>query len=395
MNAAAFGLFSDGMRRNPYPLYERMRSASPVLHAPAPFDMWMVFDYEGVKRVVSDHETFSSAVPAPPHWFIFLDPPQHSKLRALIARAFTPRSIVELEPRIRALARSLLDKVIERDVTDLAADFSVPLPMRVIAEMIGIPGADWPRFSHWSDAILKLSYTMRGMEADEEAATAMARFKAVTTEMGSYLSELIEQRRATPTNDLLTRLVEAEVDKERLTQAEILGFFQLLIVGGQETTTNLINNAILCLIENPDQLDRLRAAPELLPLVIEEVLRFRSPFQWLMRTPRRDTPMQGEVIPAGQLVLAMIGSANRDSKQFRDADKFDIQRSPNPHIAFGHGIHACLGAALARMEAGIALSELLTRLDKLELASHEPWEPRKALHVHGPARLPLRFSVNR
>jgi cytochrome P450 len=290
------------------------------------------------------------------------------------------------------LAREFLNNVIERGEMDVAADFAIPLPMTVIAEMIGIPGADWPRYKHWSDVILKLSYTMRGMEGDQEAATAISGFTAVTEEMDAYLAEMIAQRQAKPSDDLLTRLVEAEVDGERLTRAEILGFFQLLVVAGQETTTNLINNAVLCLLENPDQLARLRALPELLPSAIEEVLRYRSPLQWIMRTPRRETEVHGKLIPAGQLVLAMIGSANRDPKQFRDPEKFDVTRNPNPHVAFGHGIHSCLGAALARMESRIALSELLVRLTNLELASAEPWQPRKALHVHGPARLPIRFQ---
>jgi cytochrome P450 len=385
-------LFSDEVRRNPYPMYEQMRRASPVFHAPPPFDMWMIFDYDGVKRALTDHETFSSAVPAPKNWFIFFDPPQHSKLRALIAKAFTPKSIADLEPRLRTLSREFLNQVIERGEMDLAADFAVPLPMTVISEMIGIPGADWVRYKHWSDVILKLSYTMRGMEADAEASTAISGFKAVTEEMDAYLAKMIEQRRVAPKDDLLTRLVEAEVDGERLTQAEILGFFQLLVVAGQETTTNLINNAVLCLVENPEQLARLRATPDLLPLAIEEALRYRSPLQWIMRTPRRDTEMQGHVIPAGQLVLPMVGSANRDPKQFREPEKFDVTRNPNPHIAFGHGIHSCIGAALARMESTIALSELLSRLESFELASTEPWQPRKALHVHGPTHLPIRFK---
>jgi cytochrome P450 len=354
--------------------------------------MWMVFDFEGVKRVVNDHEAFSSRVPAPDNWFIFFDPPQHTKLRALIARAFTPKSIVNLEPRIRELSCELLDKVVERREMDIAADYSVPLPMKVIAEMIGIPVSDWTQFRDWSDAILKLSYTMRGMEADKEAVNAGRDFAAASAEMDAYLGEMIAQRRVTPRDDLLTRLVEAEVDGERLTQKEILGFFQLLIVGGQETTTNLINNAMLCLLENPDQLARLRSAPELLASTIEEVLRYRSPIQWIMRAPRHDISMHGQVIPAGKLVLAMLGSANRDPKQFHDANQFDMTRSPNPHIAFGHGIHSCLGAALSRMEARIALLDLFSRLKGLELASNEPWSPRKALHVHGPACLRLRFE---
>jgi cytochrome P450 len=213
--------------------------------------------------------------------------------------------------------------------------------------------------------------------------------------MRAFLPDLIAQRRAAHRDDLLTRLVEAEVDGDRLTQDEVLGFVQLLIVGGQETTANLINNAILCFIENPNQLARLQAAPDLLPSAIEEVLRYRSPVQWMPRATRRDVELHGQVIPAGKLVLPMIGSANRDPKQFAEAGCFDIARDPNPHIAFGHGIHSCLGGPPARLEAWIALADFLKRVKGFELASDEPWEPRKALHVHGPSRLPIRFTAGR
>jgi cytochrome P450 len=384
-------LFSDEVRRNPFAIYEQMRNTCPVLHVPPPFDMWMIFDYDGVKRALSDHEAFSSQVPAPKDWFLFFDPPRHSKLRGLIAKAFTPRVVSNLEPRIRELSRTFLDQNIERGEMDLNADYAVPLPMMVIADMIGIPAADWTRFKRWSDAILKLSYTMRGLDA-EEGVRSFDEFSAVTVEMSGYLADMIRARRAAPADDLLTRLIEAEVDGERLSHDEILGFFQLLVVGGQETTTNLINNAILCLLENPEQLARLRAAPALLPSAVEEVLRFRSPLQWTMRTPKRDTTLHGQTIPAGMLVLAVIGSANHDARYFRDPGRFDITREPNPHLAFGHGIHACLGAPLSRLEARIALADLLGRLQDLRLASDAPWQPRNALHVHGPARLPIRFE---
>jgi len=382
-------IFSDEMRRDPYPMYERMRSDSPVLRVPPPFDAWLIFDYEGVKRALSEPDLFSSRVPAPPNWFTFFDPPRHTKLRALIMRAFSPRVVANLEPLIVELSRRLLDDAIERGQMDLAADYSVPLPMKVIARMIGIPGADWSRFKGWSDAILKLSYARSG---GPDAQEARAQFTAVTAEMSDYLAAMIAQRRAAPADDLLTRLVEAEVDGDRLTHQEILGFFQLLVVGGQETTTNLINNAVLCFVEVPDSLARLRERMDLLASAIEEVLRYRSPVQWLMRTPTRDVELHGQVIPAGKLVLAMIGSANRDPRQFSDPGRFDITRHPNPHLAFGYGIHFCLRAALSRMEARIALTELLGRLKGLELASDEPWQPRKALHVHGPTRLPIRFQ---
>jgi cytochrome P450 len=384
--------FSDDMRRNPYPVYDQLRSASPVFHVSPPFDAWLIFDYEGVWRALNDHDAFSSKVPSPPNWFLFFDPPRHTKQRGLIARAFTPRVVANLEPFIRRLSRELLDAVMESGEMDLVAEYAAPLPMTVIAELIGMSGVDLPRFKRWSDGILKISYTRSGAEA---AAAALQEFSAVTAEMDNYLTELIARRRAAPEDDLITRLVEAEVDGERLTQQEILGLFQLLIVGGQETTVNLIANAMLSFFEYPDQLARLRAAPDLLPVAIEEVLRYRAPLQWAMRTPRRDVELHGQVIPAGKLVLPMIGSANRDPKQFWDPNRFDIARDPNPHIAFGHGIHACLGAPLARLEARIALTDLLERLRNFRLASAEPWTPRQVLNVHGPASLPIRFELAR
>jgi cytochrome P450 len=390
-------LFADDMRRNPYPVYDRMRSGSPVFHLP-PFDLWLIFDFEGVKRALVDHDAFSSdlsRVPGhgnPGEWFIFFDPPRHTKLRALIAKAFTPRVVANLEPRIRELSRQLLDQTIERGVMDLAGDFAVSLPMRVIAELLGVPAADWPRYKRWSDVILTIANTF---SRDEEAARTIQDYRAVTAEMRAWLPDLIGQGRAPRADDLLTRLAEAEVDGGRLTPEELLGFVQLLLVGGQETTANLINNAVLCLLEHPDQLGRLRAAPGLLPSAIEEVLRYRSPLQWMPRATRHDVALHGQVIPAGKLVLPLIGAANRDPKQFRDAGRFDIGRDPNPHIAFGHGIHACLGAPLARLEARIALADFLERVQGFALASDEPWEPRKALGVHGPSRLPIRFTPGR
>ena len=383
--------FSEEVRRNPFPLYDQMRRASPVFHAPPPFDMWMVFDYEGVKRVLSDHDLFSSAVPAPPNWFTFLDPPRHTKLRTLISRAMTPRVVAGLEPQIRRLSHELLQAAVDRGEMDLINDYAVPLPMKVIAAMVGIPPSDWQLYRRWSDDVLKLSYTLRGLD-DLQAAAAMDAFHKATAEMDAYLAEMLKSRRAAPQEDLLTGLANAEVDGQRLTHAQILGFFQLLLVAGQETTANLISNAVLCLLENPAQLALLQERMDLLPLAIEEVLRYRSPLQWVMRTPQREVELHGETIPPGQLMLVMIGSANRDSRQFADADRFDIRRDPNPHLAFGLGIHFCLGAPLARMEARIALTDLLTRLKGISL-TEACWEPRQALHVHGPTRLPIRFET--
>ena len=258
-------LFSEEMRRNPYPTYDQLRGVSPVLHDPQS-DFWMLFDYESVKRALNDHDVFSSRA-APPgggalDWLIFLDPPRHTKLRGLIARAFTPRSVANLEPRIRELSRELLNHTIEQGEMDLATDFALPLPMMVIAELLGIPVADRPRFLGWNEVILNMIYTIQG---GPEAERAVREFGAATAEMRTYLVDLLEQRRVTPQDDLLTRLVEAEVDGERLSAQDLLSFFQLLLVAGSETTTNLINNALLCFVENPDQLALLRASPSFCP----------------------------------------------------------------------------------------------------------------------------------
>ncbi|HTS47528.1 MAG TPA: cytochrome P450 [Bryobacteraceae bacterium] len=384
--------FSNDTRRNPFPAYDEIRSRSPVVHDPRS-GTWMVFDYAGVKRVLTDHEVFSSSVtPAPliSKWLIFSDTPRHTKLRRLVSKAFTPGLIAGLEPRIRELSRELLDPVLERGEMDLAADFSIPLPMMVIAEMLGIASRDWPRFHVWGDLILKLSYTIGG-SADAVQAVSEG-FRTVTAEMSAYLKDVLSERSATPGSDLLTMLAQAELDGERLTDEEMLGFFQLLLVAGTETTTNLLNNAILCLIENPDEMDKLRSSPALLVSAIEEVLRYRSPVQWMFRVTQREVELHGHVIPAGKLVLPMIGSANRDPRQFPEAGRFNVAREPNPHLAFGHGIHFCLGAPLSRLEARIGLAELLDRIGTVRLKGSEPWQPRPALHIHGPASLPICFE---
>jgi cytochrome P450 len=380
-------LFDDEARRDPYPLYDQFRRTSPLFREPRS-GLWMVFDYDGVDRLLTDHETFSSRH-GPADWLIFQDPPRHSKLRALISRAFTPRSVASLEQRIRSLSRELLDRTIERGEMDLAADFAVPLPMMVIAEMLGVPSSDRPWFERWNNVLLDMSYAVTGSTG---AADAVAEYRAATGEMHDYLIALLRQRRAEARDDLLTRLATAEIDGERLTDQDILGFFQLLLLAGSETTTNLINSAALCFLEHPDQLAVLRARMDLLPSAIEEVLRYRSPLQWMFRLTRREVTIHGQSLPAATLLLAMIGSANHDPRIFPNADGFDIARDPNPHLAFGHGTHFCLGAPLARLEAKIALSDLLGRLRNIRLASDQPWEPRKGLHVHGPTRLPIRFE---
>ena len=382
----------DRLRRNPFPLYSALRRASPVLRVPK-HDIWMLFDFESVRRALHDPGVFSSRA-APPggtplDWLIFLDPPVHTKLRAIVMRTFTPRAVASLEPRIEALTHALLDGVIARGSMDVTGDFAAPLPLLVIAELLGVPASDRPRLSRWSDAILRLSDAIFG---GERAARAITAYRAAKEEMQPYVQRKLAERRITPQDDLLTRLVEATVDGERLTEEDILNFFQLLLLAGSETTTNLISNAMLCFIAYPGQLARLRAAPELLPSAIEEVLRFRTPVQMVFRSTTCDVELHRRVIPAGKLVLLLVGSANRDPKQFKDAGRFDITRTPNAHIAFGHGVHFCIGSALARLEAKVALSALLDRMRDLRLAGDGLWVPNSGLNVHGPRKLPIRFT---
>ena len=379
------------VRRNPFPLYRVMRRVAPVFHDRR-HRLWMLFDFESVKRALHDPETFSSRAGPPGDkpldWLIFQDPPLHTKLRGIIMRTFTPRAVAELEPRIRALVRGLLDGAIGRGEMDLAGDFAIPLTIMVIADMLGIPEAERQPLRRWSEAILGLSDAVAGGETAERA---VATFRAASAEMAPFVARLLEERRTSPRSDLLTRLLEAEVDGERLAEKDVLDFFHLLLLAGSETTTNLIGSAIVCFTDHPEQLARLRAAPELLPAAIEEVLRFRSPVQMVFRQTKRDVEVRGRTIPGGQLVLAVIGSANRDPRQFQDPGRFDITRDPSGHVAFGHGIHFCIGAALARLEARVALEEFLARVPRFQIAAGG-WEPRKAFHVHGASRLPLRLT---
>lgn len=386
-------MLSDDVRRNPYPLYAQLRSASPVLREPSS-GMWLLFDHASVKRALFDHESFSSAVVPPtgkaPDWLIFSDPPRHTSHRAILAQVFTARAVASLEPRIRELSGALLDRVVGQGNMDLVGDYAGPLPSLVIAEMLGIPFEDPPRFTHWAEVIMKLSYAIAG---GEEAERAMCEHAAVKEEMRAYLAESLPVRRTANRDDLLSRLVRAEVDGQRLTDDDLLGFFQLLLAAGIETTTNAISNAVLCLLEHPEQLARLRGDRRLLSSALEEVLRYRSPGQIMFRTTRKDVQLHDINIPTGALVLAIIGSANRDPIQFEQPDRFDISRSPNPHLAFGHGIHFCLGAALSRLEARVAIADILDRLPGLALDDPGEWPPRQALNAHGPRILPVCFQA--
>ncbi len=376
-------------RKNPFPLYDLARSHSPIMREPTS-GLWMAFDYDSVKRILTDHENFSSR--RGPDWLIFTDPPRHTKLRALVSQAFTPRSIAGLEPRIAQISAELLSPALARGQLDVVADFALRLPMTVIAEMIGIPPSDRDRFNRWNTAMVAMSHTIhKTSENTSQAAAAQQAFLAITQEMSEFLAHQLTDRRSTPRDDLLTRLLSAELDGHKLVHEEILGFFQLLLLAGQETTTYLISSAILCFLDHPDQLALLRQKPELLPRAIEEVLRFRSPVQWMYRITRTPVTLRDQTIPGQTMILAMMGSANRDPATFANPDQFDITRDPNPHLAFGHGPHFCLGASLARLESRIALTALLSHAFTLAEGA-PPWQPVDGLHVHGPRALPIRFT---
>lgn len=383
------------LRRDPYPLYSLMRRVAPVLHDRR-HDLWLLFDYASVRGALDDPGTFSSRASAtggePLDWLIFTDPPEHSKLRGLIARSFAPRSVAGLEERARRLCGELLRPGLERGELELVGELADPLPVLMIGELLGVPTGDRARLHRWSEAILGLGDTIWG---GERAERAVGRYRAAVGEMEPFVRASLQERRAVARDDLLSRLLAAEIEGERLTEREIFSFFQLLFLAGSETTTNLIGNAVLCLLEHPEQLARLRAEPGLLPNAIEEVLRYRSPVQLVFRKTTRAVRLHGRTIPEGKLVLLVVGSANRDPRRFRDAHRFDVAREPTRHLAFGHGIHFCVGAALARLEAKAALSAILERMPDLRSAGPRAWEPREGVNVLGPRRLPLRFRPER
>ncbi len=313
----------------------------------------------------------------------------------LISRGFTRRRIAHLEPRIEQLTNELLDSVVARGEMDLVRDLAYPLPVVVIAEMLGVPPEDRIQFKIRSDMVVRSADRVfeeresSGAFVDEANAGMPPEAMEV---MGPYFRKIIEQRRAEPRDDLISALISAEIDGEQLTERDILSFASLLLVAGNVTTTNLITNTVQTLLQHPRELSRLRTDTSLLPSAIEEVLRYRSPVQFMFRVAAKDVELNGQRIKAGGRVIALIGSANRDAAKFSNPDTFDITRSKNPHLAFGHGIHHCLGAPLARLESKIALSLLLDRMQQIERVGRGPLPPSDGIILHGVKQLPLRFQ---
>jgi cytochrome P450 len=387
--------FLPEVKADPYPYYAHLRRQAPVYQVEAA-GLWAVSRYDDVLYVLRNPSLFSSTVliaallgdlnPVPEAAnLIASDPPVHSRLRKLVNRAFTPRLIAELEPRVREITIDLLTRVAPQGEFDLVRDLSTPLPVIVIAEMLGVEPEHRVEFKRWSDDIVHAANGVSGEER-EQAQRSVAEFRA-------YFEGAIDARRAEPRNDLISALVRAEEEQQMLTAAEILSLTTLLLIAGNETTTNLIGNAVLALLAHPDTLARVQRDPSLIPAVVEETLRYDGPVQGIFRQATQDVELSGTTIPAGSLVFPLFASADRDERQFPDPDRFDITRNTDAHIAFGFGIHFCLGAPLARLEAKVALEEMVARLSGW---SHQEEKGTRidSFFLRGLKTLPLTFQAH-
>jgi cytochrome P450 len=390
-----FNPWDEAFRANPYPHYKALYGRPPVvlqmMNALA-----LVARYADATAILHDHERFSSQWPKgspmmDPQVDLFggtatiltSDPPTHTRLRKLVSRAFTPKRIKDLEPRIREITSGLLDRAEAKGELEVIGDLAMPLPVTVIAEMLGVPASDYTKFKYWSDRVIERRNILPGTPMPTEIITALADLRA-------YLAAAIEKRRQNPADDLIGALITAQEEKEALSADEVLVFVILLLVAGNETTTNLIGNGMLALGRNPDQLEMLRSNSAMVPKAIEEMLRYDGPVQSTGRHPLAEVEVGGTTLKPGMVVMVMVAAANRDPAQFPDPDKFDITRNAEHHLAFGDGIHFCLGAALARMEGQIAFSSMIERFPKLRLAHPEaPLTYKGSYFLRGLAALPF------
>lgn len=388
---------------DPYPLYHRLRSEAPVYWSER-LSSWILTRYSDVVAALREPGRLSNAgrmaalldkLPETlrpnlellyQHYsvgLIFSNPPDHTRLRALVTKAFTPAMVERMRPRIQKVVSELLDAVESRGAMDVIADFAYPLPATVICEMLGLPQSDRPQFRRWSDDIIGLL----GAGADAERAE---RGQRSLRDLREYYRHIIGERRNRPGEDLISALIHAHEQGQRLSEAELLSTSVTLLTAGQETTTSLIANGLLALLRNPDQLQLLKRSPSLMASAVEEFLRYDSPVQRQLRLAKEDFELDGHRIRKGEIVSPFLGAANRDPAQFPNPDRLDITRTDNRHTAFGYGIHFCVGAPLARLEAPIAFSTLLSRLPNLRLAGEAP-EFKPDVTVRGLKALTVAF----
>jgi cytochrome P450 len=385
----AFSPSDPAFLENPFPFYEMGRTMNPLFLEN--MKTWLVFDYEDVTAILKDNQTWSSGfvppegVEAPPPSMLGSDPPRHARLRGLVSQAFTPRMIEQLEPRIRQIASELLDDVVPTGKADVIDALAYPLPVIMIAEILGVPPEDRSDFKRRSDDVISTLGTGLGGE-DRELP------QETFEEMRVYFNRLADERRAEPRGDLISGLVAAEFDGSHLDADELLQMLILLLVAGNETTTNLISNAIIEFMNHPDQLQRVLDDPSLLPSAIEEVLRFCSPVQATARRAKTPTEIRGKAIAQDQMAVVWLAAANRDPKVFPEPDRFDVGRTPNRHVGFGLGIHFCLGAPLARLETKVALETFLARVKDFHRTDDELLPRVPTFIMRGVRKLPIAFT---
>jgi pimeloyl-[acyl-carrier protein] synthase len=355
---------------DPYPEYRERRQQSPVF-----FDEtrggWMVYRHADVETVLRDTERFSADQGLPPSMLVS-DPPAHTRLRGLVSKAFTARRVQELAPRIEGIVERLLDAAAARGEMDVIADFAYPLPITVIAELLGV---EPEKRDFFREASQKIALSLGYVDDPGRPVEAMSG----RNDLLWYLEGLIHKRRSDPKDDLISALIAAEDRGDFLNRGELLAMLLLLLVGGHETTVNLIGNGLLALIQHPDQLELLRDNDAIAASAIEELLRYDTSVQYSGRVARCDVELSGVKIGRGERVRAIIGAANRDPEVFAGPDRLDLTRTPNPHLAFGVGIHYCLGAQLARLEGRIALTALVRRSPRLRLTGDVRWRPAPVL----------------
>ncbi|WP_144524946.1 cytochrome P450 [Bacillus pumilus] len=358
---------------HPFDWYANMRQNSPV-HFDEANRTWSVFTYEEAKRVTMDKETYSSQPPKDQRkhslmkTMLMMDPPNHTRIRSIVSKAFTPRVMKLWEPRIHELMDELMAQLEGKKEIDLVQDISYPLPVIVIAELLGVPSEHKQSFKEWSDILVSMPIS----ENEEDVAEWQKIRDKGEADMMAFFADIIEKKRHNLGDDLISHIIQAEENGDKLSADELIPFCNLLLLAGNETTTNLISNMMFSLLEQPGAYEALSQSPELIPRAVEEAVRFRAPAPAIVRYVTKDTELGGKELKKGDHVIVFLASANRDERQFSNAHEYDIHRHPNPHIGFGHGIHFCLGAPLARLEACTALKIIIERYEALELLSYVP-----------------------